>query len=211
MRIGLILLVAAGVLAFGARNGTAEEQGKGERGKRAGERGEMRKEIRDEIEKFVAEQKEKRKAHHEQQMEENKAFIEGVKGETPQEIAKAIKDHRETQFNENKQFADQMQTARKDFITSLAANKNIPADLIEKVLARCEEAYKEFVAHFEKQHEENMALLDQLAAKNDLTKEALREAIKAQIEKQKAENKEFLEKWKDEFKKRRAERKNNPK
>jgi hypothetical protein len=159
------------------------------------DRGELREEFRKELMEFAKGQFERRRAHYEKQMEENKAFADSIKTEEPQAIVFALKGHRETQFNENKAFAAQQQQRREDFLNSFADRHNLPAEFLDKALARCEEVYSQGVNHFTTQHNENMALLDKLAADPSLTRESLRQAIKEQIEKQRAENKAFLEQF----------------
>jgi len=199
-------VLIAGVLALWCGAASAEAPRKGDgprRGDRAGdrlERGELRKEFHEALEKFVAEQHERRKDHYEKQMEENRDFWKTVKADTPAGIVAALKAHRETQFSENKQFAAAQEKRREDFVTSFATEHNLPQDVVDKVLARIEERYQDAVAFFSKQHDENMAFLDKLAAQSDLTRESLKAALKEHYEKQRAENKAFLERFKDRLK-----------
>ena len=150
---------------------------------------------------FRQEMKAKRQAHFGQQRAENHAFRESLKGKTPAEKASAIASHRGEQYNENIQFADkrhQERIAKMD--EKLAANTKLTDAQKTEIKNQQENQYQEFKTHRQQQFEENQTKLNELASNPNLTQEQAREAMKAQVQTQRAENKAFREEQKTERK-----------
>jgi hypothetical protein len=153
----------------------------------------FRKAVMEDLHTFAQKQHETRRAHYEQQMEENRDFHKTLKGKSQADLIAAIKAHREQQFSENQDFRAQQEQRRVDFIKAEGQKENIAQERVDKVLARVEERYQEAMDFFDKRHVENMAFLDKLAATPGLTHEKLREELKAHFEARRAELRTFLE------------------
>lgn len=135
--------------------------------------------------------KQKRQQHHEQQKAENKEFRQTLKDKSPNERAAALKDHFAAQYAENREFRAKIQEEVKAFAKGRMEAKGVAAEKIQERLAKMDSRFAESSAHRDQQAQENQALLGQLAQDADLTKEEMREAMKAHFSKQREENKQW--------------------
>lgn len=115
-----------------------------------------------------------------------------------------MKEERDAEFKsrmaEFQKKHDEMIATRKE---QLAKNKRLTDAEKQGVINFCEQQYKESVDFRNTQHAETMKFLDSLARQTDLTKDQIKDKLKAFMEQQKAENKDNRAKKKEE---RQAER-----
>lgn len=130
------------------------------------------------------------KAHFEQQHAENEAFRETLKDMEPAEAIAAIKQHRTTQHLENLIFFSEMKDKRAERINS---NERFTDDQKAELISFLEVMYAKRVAFFNNLHESTMALLNELAGKEDLTHQDLRSALKDHMQEGKAKIEAFHE------------------
>lgn len=176
-RIWIGAAVATAVL-FGMTPAMAGE-GKGrQRGRNGAKRQEMRTAVQ---------------AHMQEQRAENKAFRESQKGQDAADIAAAAQSHRSTQYSENEAFFAEQYKGLVESVKARMAERDVPAEKQSEILARLETNYNERTAHHSTQHQETMALLQELGQKADLTQEELFSTLKKHCESQRAENKAFRE------------------
>lgn len=152
---------------------------------------------RDEHRQFREEQRQRRREHFETQHAENEAFHEQQRGKEPQAACLAAKAHRQQQHEENVAFFAQQHARLVAHINEWFAEHG-DAERQQQILQEAEERYGRIRDHYTQQHAETMALLTNLAGQADLTREAMREALRPHIQQQRQENREFWEALRDE-------------
>ncbi len=185
-RIKAVTLLGMSVLLVGAVSGLAENQeqeqkqgeGRGprhEKRERGGEKGPENEERA----AFHAAQREKIGAYLKSQQEASKSVRETVRAEEDAYKAVAmIKEDRTKNHNERVAFFDGIEAENKAFMeASFAKQEKIRQ---EKIRSRNEKRTTDRKAGSQKRYEESIAVLDALAAKDDLKKEDIRVAFKGQ-------------------------------
>jgi hypothetical protein len=147
-----------------------------------------------------------RQAHHQQQVSENKALRQSLKGKTAEEKATALKANRETQYGENKTFNA---TLHQENMTALQARLANNTKLSEaqktELVNHFESQYQENVSFRDERYSENTAFFDQVANDANMTQEQKKAAIKAHFDAQKVEAKEHVQQQRSENKALRQE------
>lgn len=154
------------------------------------------------------------KAHREEQKTENQAFRDSLKDKTPEERAALIKEHKEQQFNENVEFRDQIHSEKRDALEErIGKSEKLTDEQKAEILAQFDSVYKDEKGHWAEQHQENMVNFDKIYSNPNLTPEEKREKVKALIQQNKEEAKQYHEqrvaerkRKKEEFRKKRQER-----
>lgn len=172
--------LAVVALAAGAYAGEGEGKGKGN-GK-----------VRKEIQAFHQEQKKARQEFHKGMKEKREALRESCKDLEVSAIVTKLRSHCESAYAERTAFHEKQYQARVAFGTELAEKHDIPDEKVTERQAEAKDRHDKAVKHFDTQHAENLAFLDKLAGDGDLTKEGLREQLKAHMETQRKENQAFM-------------------
>jgi len=158
---------------------------------------------------FRNQQLRRRRDHRRTQHAENKTFRGTLKGKTPAEKCGAIIPHRETQFGENTSFRNDQYGRLVDFVKSRMAAKDVPAERQAQVLARIESFHDRIMDFRDDQHDETIALLDELAANSGLTREEMRSALRERHQERREETEAFRQDLRDERASSRTERQGN--
>lgn len=119
------------------------------------------------------------RAHFEQQHAENEAFRKTLKDMEPAEAIAAIKEHRTRQYQENLIFFSAMKDKRADRINN---NDRLSDDQKAELISFLEVMYARRVAFFTTVHETTIALLDELAGQEGLTRKDLHSALQEHFE-----------------------------
>lgn len=149
---------------------------------------------------FRAGQKARRQEFREQQKALNKEFRAALRGKTPAERCAALAAHLKARYAAVEAQAKAMFQERADFIKSNLASRNASQERIDSATAAIEAHYNALSAHRAQQHKENVAFLEDLAGRKDLTAQAMKSAIKEHMAAQRKENEAFREQLKAERK-----------
>lgn len=140
------------------------------------------------------------RAHFERQHAENEAFRQTLKDMEPGEAIAAIKAHRTMQFQENLIFFAEMKEQR---AARINGNERLSDDQKAELISFLEVMHAKRVDFFTKLHERTIALLDRLAAKENLTRQELHKALEEHAKEAKADIEEFREEqrqaWREKF------------
>jgi len=158
---------------------------------------------------FRNQQLRRRREHFRTQHAENKTFRGTLKGKTPAEMCGAIIPHRQTQYGENCSFREGQYGRLVDFVKSRMAAKGVSAERQAQVLARIASFHDRIVDFRDDQHDETIALLDELAANSGLTREEMRSALRERHEERREETQDFRQELRDERSSNRPERQGN--
>ncbi len=142
----------------------------------AGEEGGYREGIKDRV-----------KAHHEQQNQENKAFHQSLRQSEMDNSQKAVavKKHQQTQYSENAAFREQLYKER---VTYVQGNDKLTDEQKQAVLQHVETQYRENVDFGAQQHQGNLNFIDELAGRTDLSPEQRKAEIRKHRETQEQKN-----------------------
>lgn len=154
---------------------------------------------------FHQQQKAERKAHFEQQKQENEQFREANRNTAKEEKVERAVEHRKQQHEENKEFFQKQHEENMAFLKErLADAKRLTDEEKNEIISFFEQQYAENVSFREERFNDLIAQFQKIAMdetmKVDEKKEAIkamlskwREATKAHWEQQKSERKEQIE------------------
>jgi hypothetical protein len=133
----------------------------------------------EETKEFRVAQREKIKAHMEEQLEANKAVREEAWAiEDPYEVVAALKSNRISSHEANQNFFEGIHQEHVAFMESMFSKYEVPAEKQEKIKEKMEAHVGKGQEKHAEHYEAVIAALDGLASKSDLTKEQIREAMK---------------------------------
>ena len=134
---------------------------------------------REEGRAFREKQREKIKSHMEAQREAGEAQREAVhEEEDPYKAVKMIKSYRTKTHKKNVKFFEGVHSETLAFLESMFAKYEVPEEKQTKILEEIEGRQAARRAEHEERFDKFIAVLDKLAAKEGLTKEDIRDAMK---------------------------------
>ncbi len=175
-----VVLALATVIA-GSALAASETEGQERKGRRDRDERREREEHpwREEGREFREAQHEKVKAHMKAQHEAGKAFREAVhEEEDAYKAVSMLKAQRTTMHEENTAFFAGIHDENIAFLESMFAKYEVPEAKQTEIMEKIEGHVAERRADHEERYEKVVAVLDKLAAKEDLTKEDIRNAMK---------------------------------
>ena len=113
---------------------------------------------------FWSQQGDKIREHRAKMDKEREEFLASLDGKSPQEWIAAMRDYKIKRFNEEKDFQEPIARERREFFQKRLENDTQLTDEQRAAnLAEFDSRGKEALAFEEKQHQEDIAFLDQLA------------------------------------------------
>lgn len=141
------------------------------------------------------------RAQRQQQRQENQTFRESIKDLTVQEKAQAAITHRNTQYQENAELGNALKKTRSAAIKNrLDQVAILSEDERTDILNSLEQQYQDAQTFRAQQHEENIAVLEQIANDPDISAEEAKFLLQDHRLEQKEQNREFRQTKRQEIK-----------
>ncbi len=171
----LAILITGSAMA--ATDGESKEKRK--RRNQEEERGAEKHPWREEGKAFREAQREKIKAHMEAQRNGGEEFREAVREEEdPHQAVAMVKSQRTKRNEENTTFFQGIHDENVAFLESMFAEHEVPEEKQTEIMEKLEGRTAKRRDKHEERYEKAIDVLDELAAKEDLTKKDIRDAMK---------------------------------
>jgi len=181
-----VAMLTLGVMVAGSAIAKGGDGNKGDKKQRGGDKGPKCGEFagkdmpgKEEHKEFREAQHEKIKAFHKERQEKMKAAKEAAKNEEdPYKVVASVKANHEKSHAEAVTFFGGIQAEGSAFMESMFTKYDVPAEKQAEIRKKAESRQKQRKEMHQKQHKKLVKTLDELAAKEGLTKDDVRNALK---------------------------------